>query len=134
VPVNPGPDRGRASGRRVSRTSLLEPAEELRTALQSQLGPTERIDLVATAVGCSLVLTDRRLFLVRDGAHYRPKSGVQAWPVDRQLTVRLEARRRGTSRFTIERDDASASVFVTGPQVENVSSLVAEVRRRTHGI
>jgi hypothetical protein len=92
------------------------------------------MDLIATAVGCSLVLTDRRLLLVRDGAHFRPKSGVQAWPVDPKLTVRLEAARRGTSRLRIERADASASVFITEPQIESLSSLVAEVRRRTHGV
>jgi hypothetical protein len=131
---NPGPDPRRASARRIRRTRPLEPAEELRTALQSRLGPTERMDLVATAVGCSLVLTDRRLVLVRDGAHYRPKSGVQSWPVDRELDLRLEPARRGTSRLRIERDAGSASVFITEPQIGSISSLIAEVRRRTHGI
>jgi hypothetical protein len=131
---NPGPDPRRTTGRRIPRARLPEPTEELRTALRSRLAPTERLDLVATAVGCSLVLTDRRLVLVRDGAHYRPKSGVQSWPVDRELDLRLEPSRRGTSRLTIERDAGSASVFITEPQIESISSLIAEVLRRTHGV
>jgi hypothetical protein len=120
-------------GRRIPRVPLLEPSETLRSALQSRLGPTERVDLVATAVGCSLVLTDLRLVLVRDGAHYRPRTGIQSWPVDRALNVRIDPARRGTSQLKIERDGGSVSVFITEPQVESISSLVAELRRRTHG-
>ena len=51
----------------------------------------------ATAVGCTLVLTDRRLMLVREGTQHRPRTGVQTWTLDRTLTIRrlvVDARER----------------------------------------
>ena len=51
-------------------------SEDARSALAPVLGPTERVALVADAVGCTLVLTDRQLLLVR----YPPKSGSKTEP------------------------------------------------------
>jgi hypothetical protein len=103
-----------------------------RTAVASVLGPTEQVAMVAPAVGCTLVLTDRQLLLVRDGVAYRPRSGVQSWVVDRSLTVRLGPIRRTTGQLAIECCGRTASVFLTRAHIPAVDALVAEVRRRIY--
>ena len=114
-------------GKRVNSLS-----EDARTALDPVLGPTERVALVANAVGCTLVLTDRQLLLVREGVRYRPKSGVRSWAVDRTLTVRPGPLKRTTGQLAIECCGRTTSVFYTGDHKPNVDQLVAEVRRRIY--
>ena len=105
-------------------------SEAVRTALAAVLGPAERVDRVVPAVGCALVLTDRRLFLVREGAAHRPRSGVRHWPLDRDLRIRMAPGQQ--HRVLIERGDRSASVFLTRPQVEDAIDLIIEVRKRSY--
>ena len=107
-------------------------SDDTRAALASLLEPGEDVDLVAVGVGCTLVLTDRHLLLVRDGAYYRPRSGVQAWALDRGTSLRLTPARRTTSRLVITDGKRSASVFVTIEQQPSIADLVAAVRGRTH--
>jgi hypothetical protein len=107
-------------------------SDAARTALAPVLGPSEEVSLVAPAVGCTLVLTDRQLLLVRDGVSYRPKSGVQSWVVDRSLSVRLGPIRRTTGQLAIECGGRTASVFVAKAHMHEVDSLVAEIRRRIY--
>ena len=88
----------------------------------------ERVERVAATVGCTLVLTDRRLALVRDGASFRPKTGVQSWPIDRHLNLHVTRMRRDTGRLLIGQDDESISVFVTAAQLPEVRAIIADVR------
>jgi hypothetical protein len=107
-------------------------SEAARSAVVPILGPTERMARVVPGVGCTLVLTDRNLMLVRDGASFRPRSGVQAWPLDRGLQLRLGPLRRTTSRLVIEHAGRSASVFLTTDHMSDAESLIAEVRRKIY--
>jgi hypothetical protein len=93
---------------------------------------SESVDLAAVGVGCTLVLTNRHLLLVRDGAYFRPRSGVQTWALDRGTRLRLTPARRTTSRLVSTDGKRSTSVFVTIDQQPTVAELVAAVRRRTH--
>ena len=96
------------------------------------LGRSERIERVAVAVGCTLVLTDRRLILVRDGAAFRPKTGVQSWPVDRGLTLQFARGRKDTRRLLIVHDERSVSVFLPTTQRASMDAMIAEIRKRTY--
>jgi hypothetical protein len=107
-------------------------SDAARTALAPVLGPSENISMVAPAVGCTLVLTDRQLLLVRDGVSYRPRSGVQSWVLDRSLSVRLGPIRRTTGQLAIECRGRTASVFITMAHLPQVDALVAEIRRRIY--
>jgi hypothetical protein len=78
-----------------------------------------------------LVLTDRRLLVIRDGAKFRPRSGVRWWSLHRDLTLRLARVRHDTSRLVIQRDGRPASVFLTGSQVGDAQAMIAEIRHRT---
>jgi hypothetical protein len=107
-------------------------SDDALTALAPVLAPTERVSMVAPAVGCTLVLTDRQLLLVRDGVSYRPRSGVQSWVVDKSLSVRLGPVRRTTGRLAIARGGRTASVFLTQAHIPAVDALVAEIRSRIY--
>jgi hypothetical protein len=105
----------------------------LRAALARALGSDERVDIEALAVGCTLVLTSTRLILVREGASYRPSTGVRSWPLDRLLLLRLEQPHRGSSRLTLGRAAAPTSVFLLADQLPAAQALIGEIRRRVHG-
>ena len=119
------------NGARQPRSTRGPSPDELRVALERTLEPAERVDLSARAVGCTLVLTDRRLLLVRDGANYRPSSGIRAWPLDRELVLRLGRAYRQTNRLTIAHVTETASVFLSAEQLPDAQRLIEEVRQRT---
>ena len=106
--------------------------EATRVALAPLLGPSEQVRRFVPAIGCSLVLTERLLVLVRAGADYRPRSGVQSWPLDHALSVRSTPIRHSTGRIMIERDGRSASVFVSAEQAKAADAMIAELRRQIH--
>lgn len=107
-------------------------SDDARAALDPVLGSGERVVTIAIAVGCTLVMTDRKLLLVRDGASFRPRSGVQSWALDPGTKVRLTPTHRETARLLISGAGRSASVFVTSDQLGEISELVAAYRRRVH--
>ena len=118
---------------RSSKPPRSPDAAAARAALDEVLEPNERVDLVAPAVGCTLVLTDLRLVVVRQGAAFRPKSGVKSWPLERELSLRIGVAHRETHRLSISGAGRSASVFVSAGQLDGVSAVIAEIRRRTYG-
>ena len=105
-------------------------ADEALLALD--LGADERLERVAAVVGCTLVLTDRRLALIRDGANFRPKTGVHSWSVDRGLDLQVSRMRHDTGRLLIGPKESSVSVFVTTAQLPAVRAIIAEVRSRAY--
>lgn len=108
-------------------------SEDARAALDPVLASGERVALVAPAVGCTLVLTDRQLLLVRQGVAYRPRSGVRSWVVDRSLSLRLAPLRKTSGQLAIECSRRTTSVFYTLDEKLAIDQLVAEVRRRIYG-
>ncbi len=105
--------------------------DPVRSALMSALDRSERVTWLAEAVGCTLVLTDQRLMLVRDGTQFRPKSGIQTWALDRSLTIRLTSGRERV-RLMIECCGRAVSVFVASIHAAAMTRLVAEARQRIY--
>ena len=100
-----------------------------REAIEAVLDPAESVDLATRAVGSSLVLTQRRLMVVRDGASFRPKTGVRPFDLGGGLSIRMGPARR---RLIIESEAGTINVFVRSEQLAQVEAFVAEVRRRIH--
>jgi hypothetical protein len=105
---------------------LPEPA---RGALERALDEDERVDLFASAVGSGLVLTDRRLLVVREGAEFRPRSRIQSFALDRDLEVRIAPTMK---QVTVGSAGRAIVVFIRGEQLADVEALVAELRRRIY--
>lgn len=104
-----------------------------REVLRQLLEPAERVVRVVIGVGASLVLTDRRLILVREGVTYRPKSGVQTWPLDRTTRVRHTPVRHGTGRLVVDREARATSVFVAADRWPQAEALIGDVNRAISG-
>ena len=104
-----------------------------RKVLRQMFEPAERVVRVVNGVGASLVLTDRRLILVREGVAYRPKSGVQTWPLDRTLRVRHTPVRHGTGRLVVDREARATSVFVAAERWPQAEALIGDVNRAISG-
>ena len=104
--------------------------EAAREAIEAVLEPTESVELVAPAVGSSLILTQHRLMVVRDGASFRPKTGVRTFELDAAVAIRIGPARR---RVIIESGGKTINVFVRSEQLAQAEAFVAEVRRRIYG-
>jgi hypothetical protein len=100
-----------------------------REALAAVLDPAEKVQSVAPAVGSSLVLTQRRLFVVRDGANFRPKTGVRTFDLKTGLSIRIGPARK---RVIVQSAAGTINLFVRSDQLARAESFVAEVRRRIY--
>ena len=127
LPVGPASRRGA----RQSHPKPGHDPNELRVALESALRPGEEVELTAQGVGCTLVLTNQRLLVVREGASYRPTSGIRAWHLDRDLRLRLGRAYRQTHRLAIGDAAHSASVFISTDDAADAQRLIAEARLRS---
>ncbi len=103
--------------------------EAARDAIAAVLGATESVEFAALAVGSSLVLTQHRLIVVRDGANFRPKSGVRSFELNSGLSIRIGPARR---RVIIKSEAGTINVFVRSEQLAQAEAFVAEVRRRIY--
>jgi len=105
-------------------------AEAAREATEAVLEPSESVELAAPAVGSSLVLTQHRLMVVRDGANFRPKTGVRTFELSSGIAIRIGPAR---SRVIIESGGKTINLFVRPEQLARAEAFVAEVRRRIYG-
>jgi hypothetical protein len=101
-------------------------------ALRAILEPAERVTHAVAVVGCSLVLTDLHLLIVREGADHRPRSGVQRWRLDRALAVRTTPVVHGTGRIVIVHRGKTTSVFVSAGEWDAAETLLMEAHRLIH--
>ena len=98
-------------------------------ALQAVLESGERVTHVVAVVGCTLVLTDRHLVIVREGADHRPRSGVQRWRLDRTLTIYTTPIVHGTGRIVIAHEGKASSVFVSTGEWAAAETMLMEAHR-----
>jgi hypothetical protein len=104
--------------------------EAAREAIEAVLDPAESVEFVAPAVGSSLVLTQHRLMVVRDGASFRPKTGVRSFELESGVAIRIGPAGR---RVIIESAGKTINLFVRSEQLARAEAFIAEVRRRIYG-
>ena len=80
--------------------------------LGSFLHTDEGILGVVTSIAGSLVLTDQRLVIVREGHGYRPQSGVRAWDLASRVDFRYGPPQGGMARLVVGDGKAATSFFV----------------------
>jgi len=106
---------------------LMGPAGGL---LRAALAPTERLTHAVQAVGCSIALTTRRLFVIRDGSAFRPKTGVREWPLETSLDVKPGLVRHGSGSLVIRQGREVTSVFVSTEEWAAALQLIGALRAR----
>ena len=111
------------------RDDMHDLSEPARVVLADALDEDENVDILAPAVGSILVLTDRRLIVLRQGAEFRPRTGIQSFALDRDLEVRIAPT---IKQVTVASSGRAISVFMRREHLADVESLVAELRRRIY--
>ena len=106
--------------------------EELRAPLRGVLEEDDSILEIVAGVGATLILTDERLVMIRDGAAFRPRSGVRTWDLIDGPTIRPGTLQHGTGRLLIEGHGRPASVFVTEANWPTARLLMEGIHRRVH--
>ena len=99
-------------------------------ALRAALAPTERLTHAARGVGCTIALTTMRLLVIRDGAAFRPKTGIRGWAIDDSLDVRPWLVRPGSGSLVIRTGRDVTSVFVPNEEWAAAVQLVGALRGR----
>src|SRR5215210_2766749 len=92
-------------------------------AVKDVLHAEETVIHAVPAIGCTVILTDRRLLIVRDGASFRPRTGVRAG-----LNVRAGLVRQGTGSLVVHWDRDVTSIFVRSDRWNDALELVDELR------
>jgi hypothetical protein len=82
-------------------------------------------------LGATLVLTATRAIVVRQGAHFRPRNGVRAWPLSDLREVHLAPPRNGNGRVVLRTGIypwQAVSMFVAAQQWPAAERVVAKIR------
>ena len=106
---------------------LMSPAGGL---LRGALAPTERLTHAVPAIGCTIALTTRRLFILRDGSAFRPKTGVREWPLETSLDVKPGLVRHGSGSLVIRQGRDVTSVFIATEEWAAALQLIGALRAR----
>ena len=102
-----------------SAREILEPGEELVGRLDGR--------------GATLLLTQRRVVIVREGSGFRPRSGIRSWPYDSITGVTLSPPKRGQAQVVIRTGSAAwqaVSMFFAAEQLSDAEDLIQEIRRQ----
>lgn len=92
----------------------------------------EIVDEVA-GLGATLALTPTRVVVVRQGAHFRPISGVRAWPYGAVRAVHLSPQTHGNGRIVLRVGVypwQALSVFVDAERWPDAERIVGQIRTR----
>jgi hypothetical protein len=79
---------------------------------------------VVTSLAGSLVLTDRRVVIVREGHSYRPSNGIRSWDISSDVGFRYGAPRGGMGRLVVGDGKAETSFFVNESDCTEALRLV----------
>jgi hypothetical protein len=93
----------------------------------------ESIIVQVDGLGAALVLTATRAIVVRQGAHFRPRSGVREWPLSGLRDVQLVPPRNGNGRLVLRTGPypwQAVNLFVSGQQWPEAERAVGEIRAR----
>lgn len=86
--------------------------KDVELSLRGFLEPGESVLGAVTSLAGTLVLTDRRVVIVREGRGYRPQSGIRSWAISSDTDLRYGAPRGGMGRLVIGNGKEAISFFV----------------------
>jgi hypothetical protein len=107
-------------------------SDEERAAVAAAAGDEPVIDHVV-GLGASLIVTSTRAIVARQGAHFRPRSGIRSWPLASLREVHLVSPRRGNGRVVIRTGPypwQAVSLFVAAQDWPDAERVVGQIRHR----
>jgi hypothetical protein len=91
----------------------------------------EAVMAVLTGSGASMFATDRRLVIVRNGAEFRPRTGVRSWAYNRIIQVSLSPPKRGQALILVRAGRLpwqAVSMFFDSGYWSDAQRVVDEIR------
>jgi hypothetical protein len=82
-------------------------------------------------LGATLIITATRVILIRQGAQYRPRSGVRSWPYSSLRDVQVVPPRHGNGRVVIRLGPypwQAVNLFVDAPEWPAAERVVGKIR------
>jgi hypothetical protein len=86
--------------------------KDVEISLRGIREPGESVLGALTSLAGTLVLTDRRVFIVREGRGYRPLSGIRSWEISPSVDLRYAAPHGGMGRLVVGNGNEAISFFV----------------------
>ena len=86
--------------------------QDVRRSLDDVFRPGEDVLGSVSSLAGSLVLTDRRVLILREGRGYRPKTGIRSWDIGPGIDFTYGPPRGGLGRLMIGQGKAATSFFV----------------------
>jgi hypothetical protein len=87
-----------------------------------------------TGLGATLILTRTHAVLVREGAHFRPRTGVRAWAYGALRDVQLSAPKHGNGRLVLRIGPypwQAVSLFIDAQQWAAAERVSEQIRTET---
>ena len=113
----------------ASRVPNVLPQDVMRS-LVNVFRPGEDVLGSVSSLAGSLVLTDRRVLIVREGRGFRPQTGIRSWEIAPGIGFTYGPQRGGIGRLMIGKGKAATSFFVKACDWDAALRLVT----MAHGI
>jgi hypothetical protein len=104
---------------------------DLETSILAMAGLGKDILDHVEGLGATLVITRTHAVLIREGAHFRPRSGVRAYAYDAVRDVQLSAPRHGNGRMVLRTGPypwQAVSLFVDAEQWPAAERVAGQIR------
>jgi hypothetical protein len=84
-------------------------------------------------LGATLMVTTSRVIVIRQGAHFRPRSGIREWPLETLRDVQLAPPKHGNGRVVLRTGPypwQAVSLFVSAQEWRAAERAVGQIRVR----
>jgi hypothetical protein len=121
---------GRTLDEETRMTGSLPTDVEL--SLSDVLETDEELLGAVTTLAGTLVLTDRRVVIVREGRTYRPRTGIRSWWISPTVDLRCAMPRGGMGRLMVGTGKQAANFFVKSSDWEDALRMVTITRGQAY--
>jgi hypothetical protein len=101
---------------------------DVELALADVLEIDEQLLGAVTTLAGTLVLTDRRVVIVRQGRTYRPRTGIRSWWISSSVHLRCAMPRGGMGRLMIGTGKQASNFFVKTSDWDDALRMVTITR------
>lgn len=110
----------------------IQMPKDVELSLGEVLESGEGVLGAVTSLAGTLVLTDRRVVIVREGRAYRPQSGIRSWGISPAVAFTYGPPHGGMGRLVIGNGKAAASFFVRECDWDEALHLVTMAHAIAH--
>ena len=106
--------------------------KDVELSLDAVLETGEDVLGAVTSLAGTLVLTDRRVVIVREGRAYRPQSGIRSWGISSDVDFTYGPPRGGMGRLVVGNGKESTSFFVKEADWDEALRLITVAHAIAH--